>query len=171
MTGQCQSFLLLPGTCANCISVHEFVRRKRRFFRRPKSEGRKSIAQCVSTGARVGSVAPERGVRIRMRASFAPFRGWLIGNWGPRLAPWARIFRPPGSYAKHDVCRVQQCGADALIRSRPPGRLFASGKQLIVRTSSGSRGTRADRGVCPPELRLWRSGDLGINGRTLWERQ
>ena len=41
------------------------------------------------------------------------------------------------------------CGADALVCSRPPGRLFVSGKHLIPRANSGSRGTRADLGVCP----------------------
>ena len=53
---------------------------------RPKSEGRKIIAQCASTGddAQDG-LAPERGVRIRLRASFAPFRGWLIGDLDPGL--------------------------------------------------------------------------------------
>src|ERR1039458_9758169 len=95
-------------------------------------------------------------------------RGWGGGMSGQGSVSFAPT---PGSYAKPEAWGVQQWRADALVRSRPPGRLFLSGKQLIVRTSSGSRGTRADRGVCPPELRLWRSGDLGINGRTLWQRQ
>jgi hypothetical protein len=43
------------------------------------------------------------------------------------------------------------CGADALVCSRPPGRLFVSGKHLIPRANSGSRGTRADLGVCPTD--------------------
>ena len=33
------------------------------------------------------------------------------------------------------------CEADALVCSRPPGRLFVSGKHLIPRANSGSRGT------------------------------
>ena len=41
------------------------------------------------------------------------------------------------------------CGADPLVCGRPPGRLFASGRHLILRVNSGSRGTRADLGVCP----------------------
>src|ERR1017187_3567505 len=43
------------------------------------------------------------------------------------------------------------CGADALVCSRPPGRLFVSGKHWILRANCGSRGTRADLGVCPTD--------------------
>src|ERR1017187_3449296 len=46
-----------------------------------------------------------------------------------------------------DTC--MNCGADAPVCSRPPGRLFVSGKLLILRANCGSRRTRADLGVCP----------------------
>ena len=40
-------------------------------------------------------------------------------------------------------------GADALVRSRPPGRLADRGKYLIPRRKSGTRASRADQGVRP----------------------
>jgi len=43
---------------------------------RPKSEGRKSIAQCASTGTRAqDALAPERGVRIRTQVHLSPRSG------------------------------------------------------------------------------------------------
>src|SRR5580658_403328 len=41
------------------------------------------------------------------------------------------------------------CGADPLVRSRPPGRLATFRVRLISWAKSGSRGTRADQGVRP----------------------
>jgi len=41
------------------------------------------------------------------------------------------------------------------VRSLPPGRLFVCGKHLILRAKSGSRGTRADQGVCPTNLAVF----------------
>ena len=40
-------------------------------------------------------------------------------------------------------------GADALVRGRPPGRLFDGGKRLIPLGKSGTRASRADQGVRP----------------------
>ena len=42
--------------------------------------------------------------------------------------------------------------ADAPVRSLPPDQLFVCGKHLILRAKSGSRGTRADQGICPTNL-------------------
>src|ERR1017187_4101308 len=65
----------------------------------PKSEGRKSIAQCASTGNHAqDALAPERGVRIRTRGHLSPRSGaGSLANWTQGCAPWASIFRPPGS--------------------------------------------------------------------------
>ena len=41
-------------------------------------------------------------------------------------------------------------GADARVRTRPPGRLVDGGKRLILREKSGTRASRADQGVRPP---------------------
>ena len=70
--------------------------------------------------------APERGVRIRLRAPFAPFRGWLIGNLDPRLlrrglVSFALRARTP-SYAEHAVCGLPVCdtiGPMADFKPRP----------------------------------------------------
>ena len=43
----------------------------------------------------------------------------------------------------------RNCGADPLVRSRPPGRLARSRIKLISLAKNGSRGTRADQGVRP----------------------
>jgi hypothetical protein len=40
-------------------------------------------------------------------------------------------------------------GADALVRSRPPGRLLFSARAFILREKSGTRASRADQGVRP----------------------
>ena len=40
-------------------------------------------------------------------------------------------------------------GADALVRSRPLGRLAPWCKDLILLSESGTRASRADQGVCP----------------------
>ena len=43
---------------------------------RPKSEERKRLAQCASTGNRAqDALAPERGVRIRARVHLSPRSG------------------------------------------------------------------------------------------------
>jgi hypothetical protein len=68
---------------------------------RPKSEGRKRIAQCASTGNRAQDrLAPERGVRIRtsfaLRASRSTRRLRLAAMWGSQswLPPaFSRRFR------------------------------------------------------------------------------
>src|ERR1700690_3924095 len=65
----------------------------------------------------------------------------LVGQSSRRGRPMSHIFPRPHTCI--------HCGADALVRSRPTGRLFELGKHLILRTKSGSRGTRADQGVCP----------------------
>ena len=57
-------------------------------------------------------------------------------------------------FPKQNTCI--NCGVDALVRSRPPGRLFARDSHLILRLKSGSRGTRADRGVCPTNSAAFR---------------
>jgi len=63
----------------------------------PKSEGRKSIAQCAGTGNRAqDALAPERGVRIRAPVHLSP-RSGAGEAWTQGCAPWANIFRPPGS--------------------------------------------------------------------------
>src|ERR1035441_6041673 len=41
-------------------------------------------------------------------------------------------------------------GADALVRGRPPGRPVELWKCLTLRTSSGTRASRADQGSAPP---------------------
>src|SRR5580658_5355786 len=41
------------------------------------------------------------------------------------------------------------CGADPLVRSRPPGRLVRIPSDLILREKSGTRASRADQGVLP----------------------
>src|ERR1017187_6130091 len=41
-------------------------------------------------------------------------------------------------------------GADARVRTRPPGPLVDGGKRLILREKSGTRASRADQGVRPP---------------------
>jgi hypothetical protein len=67
-------------------------------FSAPKSEGRKSLAQCVSTGnLRTTRVSPGTGRKDSgPRASYAPFRGCLIGHRTHGCAPWAIVFRPSG---------------------------------------------------------------------------
>ena len=66
---------------------------------RPKSEGRKSIAQCVSTGNRAqDALAPERGVRIRARGIFRPVPGLVNWRPGPRaVRPGLLSFALTGS--------------------------------------------------------------------------
>jgi hypothetical protein len=46
----------------------------------------------------------------------------------------------------------RNCGADPLVRGRPPGRLARSPIKLISLAKNGSRGTRADQGVRPTIL-------------------
>jgi len=41
-------------------------------------------------------------------------------------------------------------GADALVRSRPPGRLPDGRRMLIRRGKGGTRASRADQGSAPP---------------------
>ncbi len=66
--------------------------RAAKIFPRPKSVGRKRIAQCASTWEpRARPLAPERGVRIRARSHLSPRSG------AGQLAPWAAILRPLGS--------------------------------------------------------------------------
>src|ERR1017187_3592749 len=68
----------------------------------PKSEGRKSIAQCASTGNHAqDALAPERGVRIRARGIFRPVPGLV--NW----RPGPRAVRPGlVSFALRALCGV-----------------------------------------------------------------
>ena len=79
-------------------------------FSAPKSEGRKSLAQCVSTGnLRTTRVSPGTGRKDSgPRASYAPFRGCLIGHRTYGCAPWAIVFRPPGSVrgTQFAACRI-----------------------------------------------------------------
>ena len=73
-----------PKSCRFCITVPRFLRRP---LPRPKS-GRKSIAQCASTGNRAQDalVSPGTGRKnLGRRASCAPFRDWLIGDPAPGL--------------------------------------------------------------------------------------
>jgi hypothetical protein len=53
----------------------------------------------------------------------------------------------------HLLCQVRPSaslgGADALVRSRPPGRLLNDRRCLILRGKSGMRASRADQGVRP----------------------
>src|ERR1039458_2489686 len=53
----------------------------------------------------------------------------------------------------HLLCQVRPSaslgGADALVRSRPPGRLLNDRRCLILRGKSGTRASRADQGVRP----------------------
>jgi hypothetical protein len=62
------------------------LRRPRRFFPGPKSEGRKRIARCARTGNRMqDALAPERGVRIRAGCIFRPVPGLVNHRRYPRL--------------------------------------------------------------------------------------
>src|ERR1700728_3993140 len=49
----------------------------------------------------------------------------------------------------HIVFPLAHGGADALVRSRPPGRLVDGGKRPLSRGKIGTRATRADQGGRP----------------------
>src|ERR1035438_8492775 len=103
-----------------------------------------------------------RGVRARLWGS----QSWLPLAFSRRLRgsktracpkkpPERRLqARLPAPQNWQNVGRttlVHIVGRTPLVGSRPPGRLFAGGKRWIFRASSGSRGTRADLGVCPTD--------------------
>ena len=82
----------------------------------------------------------------------------LCGQWG-RLQLNATYF----AYGRR-TCIIS--GADALVRCRPPGRLFDGGKRLIPLGKSGTRASRADQGVRPTinaEFHLFgKVSDIGL---------
>src|ERR1035438_8027329 len=79
------------------------------------------------------------------------------------LAVGCWLLAPLMSWVGHAVFGMY-CGADPPVRGAlwagPPGRPPRSGRDLILREKSGSRGTRADQGVrptnyalaCPPSI-------------------
>jgi hypothetical protein len=77
-----------------------------------------------------------------LRAGFQPVLVGLFTSHSGGLPTQCHSFFPAPNTCIN-------CGADAPVRSRPPGRLFVCGKHLILRAKGGSRGTRADQGVCP----------------------
>jgi hypothetical protein len=60
----------------------------------------------------VGNVSPGTGRKNPPTRIFRPVPGLTNCQWRPTgCAPWAGIFRPSGSFAKHAVCGLPQCGA------------------------------------------------------------
>src|ERR1019366_8485159 len=113
---------------------------------RPKSEGRKSIAQCASTGNRAQDAsAPGRGVRIRAQVHLSPRSGaGQLPTWTQGCAPWATIFRPTGSVRSmlFAACRFVLLGIHFFVRRDEflSSRLVEEGDAGAVHGEDGSDG-------------------------------
>ena len=101
-----------------------------------------------------------------LNGAAAPFGGsqsWLWAGFQPQC----HMFFPfPGNCTKS--------GADALVRSRPPGRLLGSRSRLNRHTPAGPGRPARTRGSAPPidsESRRWKKyGALGFQPARLPER-
>src|ERR1035438_1332640 len=80
-------------------------------------------------------------------ATYSPASSNIRNNWKPRSRIWTSS---------------SASGADALVCSRPPGRLSTPAKHLVLRTNGGSSGPAQTRGLPHPaaEFAIWakRSG-------------
>jgi len=85
-----------------------------------KSEGRKRMAQCASTGNRAQDVSPGTGRKNPgPRASFAPFRGWQIGDPKPRaVRPGLVSFALTGSVRSMPFAACRNAGRAILPGNR-----------------------------------------------------
>ena len=98
------------------------------------------LATCGGLAVRLG-----RGVALRR----GPVRRSGAFDTSEGRVPLGR--RMPSQC--HLLCQVGPSaslgGADALVRSRPPGRLLFSARAFILREKSGTKASRADQGVRP----------------------
>ena len=133
---------------------------------------RADTAGCIAQSLHRSHDAVEAGGHARITSQPPAWRG--VSLWRAQGAPptardalWSTPSRRPdeSGRGRQDCLRhilipepntCINCGVDTLARSRPPGRLFVGGSHLILRLKSGSRGTRADRGVCPTNSAAFR---------------